>query len=1036
MIGSDLPALAIRRPLLVLVINLLIALAGLAAIFGIEVRELPDIDRPIVSVRGEFPGASPETVDTEVTSLVEGAVARVAGVKEIRSSSEENNFRMRAVFSPNADLDSAANDVREAVSRVERRLPEDVEQLTVIKADADAQAIIRLAASSETLSEADLTRIVENDIIPALISIDGVATVNLFGDRKQILRVVIDPLRLVSFGLSVSDVADVLRNAPFDLPAGSFRSQDQELIVRADAAAVTATQIAGLTIRDSIKIGDVAEVYFGAEDAESYIREAGRRVVGLGIVRQAKSNTINISAGVAKVVARLNTRFDDIEIVTIADDAIFIRGSVREVIITLSIAVAIVIATIWLFMGSLRATLIPTVAIPVALVGTVSAIWLLGFSINLLTLLALVLATGLIVDDSIVVLENIQRRKGQGLASRAAAVLGTRQVFFAVIATTVTLISVFVPISFLPSTAGRLFQEFGFVLAIAVGISSFVALSLVPALAARLPDRPAGQFVPIGWLGRALAALYGRTLGWVLNAPLVAATIALVFASFAGALFGVLDEELIPPEDRGVIYVFATGPDGVGLNYSERQADRIEEIMQPFVESGEIARVLTTVGRYDLNRVFVIAPLAPWEQRSRSQHEIMAELRKPMAQIPGVRAFVFSPNSLGLRGRSTSGIRVALIGADYERIFQVATDFARHIDDDLPNLSNPDISYQPTQPQVSVSIDRRRAADLGLPLDDIAATLRAMIDGDEIVDLNVDDRSIPILLEGAGGAINDPTDLVNLYVRSTTGALVPLSSIATVTEKGVAAELDRHRQHRAVEVDANLAPGYPLRSAVEDLKGLAAKVLPPDVEMILLGEALALEETSREVALTFAIALLVVFLVLTAQFESFMSAAVIMTTVPFGLAAAVMAMFLTGTSINIYSQIGLVMLIGIMAKNGILVVEFADQLRDRGFGVREAIETSAKVRLRPIVMTMISTVLGGLPLILSGGPGGEARAAIGWVVFGGLGLAALFTLYLTPLAYLGLARFVRPRSHHGGRLARELEDAESIPDQASIRPAE
>ena len=448
--------------------------------------------------------------------------------------------------------------------------------------------------------------------------------------------------------------------------------------------------------------------------------------------------------------------------------------------------------------------------------------------------------------------------------------------------------------------------------------------------------------------------------------------------------------------------------------------------------------MLTTVGRWDLNRVFAVAPLAPWDGRARSQQEIMRELRRSMSQIPGARVRVSSPNSLGLRASSATGVEVALLGTDYERIFEAAQAFARGIEDELPNLSDPDISYQPTQPQLSVRLDRRRASDLGLPLDDIAATLRAMIDGDEIADLNVDDQAIPILLEAEGGAINDPTDLVNLHVRSTAGALVPLSSVATITEEGVAAELDRHRhrQHRAVEVDAHTAIGYPLRDAVEDLKGLAERLLPPDVEMILLGEAEALEETSREVALTYAVALVVVFLVLTAQFESFMSAAVIMATVPFGLAAAVLAMFLTGTSINIYSQIGLVMLIGIMAKNGILVVEFADQLRDRGLAVREAIETAARVRLRPIVMTMISTVLGGLPLILSGGPGGEARAAIGWVVFGGLGLAALFTLYLTPVAYLALARFVKPRAAEGARLERELRDAASVPDRAGVRAAE
>lgn len=1033
--GGDLPSLAIRRPLLIVVLNLLIALAGLAAIFGIEVRELPDVDRPIVTVRGDFPGASPETMDTEVTSIVEGAVARVSGVKSIRSSSEENNFRIRVEFSPGADLDSAASDVREAVSRVERELPDRVEQLTVVKADADSEPVVRLAAYSDTLSAEELTRVVEKDIVPELISVDGVADVNLFGDRQRLLRVVVDPLRLTAYGLSVTDVADVLEKAPFDVPAGSFRSDDQELIVRADATAVTAEEIASLTIRGTVKIRDVAHVRFGPEDAESYVRLDGRPVIGLGIVRQARSNTVSISDGVIEAVESLNTRFEDVHLVVTADDAVFIRGSVREVLITLAIAVVIVIGTIWLFIGSLRATLVPTVAIPIALIGTVSAIWLLGFSINLLTLLAMVLATGMIVDDSIVVLENIQRRKAQGLGSRAAAVLGTRQVFFAVVATTAALISVFVPISFLPSTAGRLFREFGFVLAFAVGISSFVALSLVPVLAARLPDRPIRHFAPLAAFGGRLARAYDRSLSAALDAPLVALAVALAFAGLAWLTFQTLDEELLPPEDRGLIYVSATGPDGVGLSYSARQADRIEAILQPFVDRGEIASVLTIVGRWDLNRVSVIAPLTPWSDRTTSQQDILAALRGPLSEIPGARVVAYGTNSLNLWSVG-GGIDVALLGSDYTRLFQVAKDFARGIEDELPNLTNPDISYQPTQPQLSVRIDRQRAADLGLPLDDLSATLRAMVDGDEIADLNVADEAVPIHLEAAGGAIDDPSDLTNLYVRSDSGALVPLSSVATIAEEGVAAELDRHRQRRAIEVDSDMAPGYPLRSAVDDLQGLAGRVLPSDIDMILMGEAEALDETSRQVAMTYVIALVVVFLVLTAQFESLTSAAVVMTTVPFGIAAAVMALFVTGTSVNIYSQIGLVMLIGLMAKNGILVVEFADQLRDRGFSVRDAVATAARVRLRPIVMTMISTVMGGLPLILSGGPGAEARAAIGWVVFGGLGLAAIFTLYLTPVAYLGLARFVRPRAAEGTRLETELSDAEKIADSAVERPAE
>jgi hypothetical protein len=426
---NDLPSLSIRRPVLVLVLNLLVLLAGVAAILAVETRELPDVDRPIVSVRAEYPGASPETMDAEVISVIEGAVARVSGIQNIRSASEENAGRMRIEFRPGMDLDSAASDVREAVNRITRELPDRLERVIVVKADDDSEAIVNIAVRSDVLIEEELTRIVDKDIIPELISIEGVADVRPFGNRKRMLRVVVDPLRLTSYGLSVSDVATTLRLVPFDVPAGSFRSEDQELIVRADASVVSASQISDIIIRDSIRIGDIANVYFGPEDAQSYTRLNGQSVIGLGVIRQAKANTVQISDGVHAAVDRINARVNNLELVITDDQAVFIRSSIGEVLITLSITIAIVIATIWVFMGSLRATLVPSVAIPVALVGTVAAIWLAGFSINILTLLALVLATGLVVDDAIVVLENIQRRRAQGLGARAAAVLGTRQVF-------------------------------------------------------------------------------------------------------------------------------------------------------------------------------------------------------------------------------------------------------------------------------------------------------------------------------------------------------------------------------------------------------------------------------------------------------------------------------------------------------------------------------------------------------------------------------------------------------------------------------
>ncbi|MGB5720463.1 MAG: efflux RND transporter permease subunit [Woeseiaceae bacterium] len=1021
---NDLPSISVRRPVLVLVANLLIVLAGIAALLAVEIRELPDVDRPVVTVRASFPGASPETMDTEVVSLLEGAVARVSGIQNLRSASEENSGRIYIEFRPGVDLDSAAADVREAVSRVSRRLPERVEQVVVVKADDDAEAVVNIAVSSDTLQMEALTHVVEQELVPIFISIDGVADVQVSGARQRMLRVAIDPLRLTSYGLSVTEVAAALRQAPFDVPAGSFRSVDQQLIVRADATVVDASEIADIVIRGSVRIGDVANVFFGPEDTESMTRLDGKPVLGMGVIRQARSNTIEISTAVNAAVDRINERFDDLELVVTDDQAMFIRSSVSQVLITLGLSIAIVIATIWVFMGSFRATLVPTIAIPVALIGTVAAIWLFGFSINILTLLALVLATGLVVDDAIVVLENVQRQRAEGMRARAAAVIGTRQVFFAVIATTVVLISVFIPIAFLPSTAGRLFREFGLVLASAVIISSFVALSLVPAAAARLIKSADASRVPafLAAFGDAFANGYRRSLSTLLARPLIPLALALLFAIGAGVAYKSLDRELIPPEDRGLVRIFASGPDGVGLNFMDRQTIKIEEILQPYVDSGEARSIYSTIGRWDPNRSFISLPLVDWSERERSQQEIMEELSEPLAAIPGVRAGVWSGNSLNLRGRG-GGIRIALLGNDYDDIFAASKVYATAIEDRLTDLSRPRISFDPTQPQLSVEIDRRRAADLGVDLPSLAATLRAMIDGDELIDLNIDDEAVPILLESASGKINDPSDLVNLYVGANNGELVPLSSLVTLKEEGVATELNRYKQRRSIEIQIEMADSYPLQTAVDELRALADEVLPENVSLVFLGEAATLEETSREVAFTYIIAILVIFLVLAAQFEGFTSALVVTLIVPFGVAAAIFALLLTGTTLNIYSQIGLVLLIGLMAKNSVLVVEFADQLRDRGLGVREAIEQGAARRLRPVMMTLVSTVLGGLPLILGTGAGAEARHSIGWVVFGGLGISALFTLYLTPVLYLLITRFSKARATETNRLAEELEHA-------------
>ena len=1036
---SDLPALAIKRPTLVVVLNLLIVIAGLAAVFGVEVRELPDVDRPVVTVRAFFDGASPETMDAEVTSVIEGAVARVSGVQTINAASEENNARVRAEFSPGVDLDVAANDIREAVAGIERRLPDGVEDVTVVKADADAYPIIRLALVGERLSQEALTRLAEDDVAAELAAIPGVATVQLFGDRKQVLRVVVRPMRLASYGLSIDDVARVLRSTSLDVPAGSFKSDDQLLLVRADASVWRPADIEGLALRDDVRLGDVARAFYGPAEAESHSLLNGRKVIGLGVIRRAQSNTIAISDAVDAAVERLNRRLDDVEIVKISDDARFIRGSMREVIVSLAIAVVIVIAVIFVFMGALRPTLIPAVAIPIALVGTIAAIWLLGFSINILTLLALVLATGMIVDDAIVVVENIQRQRVDGLKPLAASVIGTRQVFFAVLATTATLISVFLPIAFLPSMAGRLFTEFGFVLAIAVAISSFVALSLCPMLASRLPASPAGSQTagagPLAKMGRRAAAFYRRLLEFTLSARFLVLGGAIVIALSAVAIFPTIDEELLPTEDRGAIIIMMQGPDGVGLDYMDRQSARAEALLAPLRERGEVTNVLSIVGRWDLNRNYIIAPLAPWSERSRSQAEIAAELRGPLKAIPGATARIRTPNSLNLH-RAGGSLEFALTGSNYVDIAAAADDFLAAMHERLPQLENPEIEYQQTQPQLSVTVDRRRAEDLGVPVEGIANTLRAMVGGFEVAELNVNDRSVPVLLESAAGAIDDPSDLNNLFVANASGRLVPLSAFVSLREVGVAAELDRTAQKRAVEIDAPLPPGYAMRQAITDIEALAHDNLPPGIGLRFINEAATLRDTSNQVAITFAIAILVVLLVLAAQFESILSALVIVLTVPFGLAAAVFALKFTGSTINIYSQIGLVMLVGLMAKNGILVVEFADQLRDRGHSVGDAIREAAMTRLRPVMMTMLSTVLGALPLILGGGAGAEARGAIGWVVFGGLGIATVFTLVLIPVIYSLLAPLTRPRAHAGVRLDRELRDVVPPAEMALSKAAE
>jgi len=1045
---NDLPSISVRRPVLAIVMNLLIVVAGISAFLGVEVRELPNTDRPIVTIRYDFPGASPKTIDADVTRLLEGAVARVPGVRSIRSASEEGNGRIRLEFETSIDISNAANDVREAVNGARRRLPDGVENIIVVKADDDDDPIIRLAVSSPRLSRSALTKVIEDQIVPALQRVPGVADVPIFGNREKTLNIVINPTRLTSYRIGINDIARALRSARLDVPAGSMDSAEQKLLVRADASVVKESAVERIVIKGNVRIGNVASVFYAPAEPLSYVRLNGRRVISLGVIRQAKANTIEIADRIYAEVARLNRNLRDVEIVKTSDESIFIRGAISEVLLALMLGVGIVILVMMVFLGSFRLALIPAVTIPVSLIGTLAAIWLMGFSINILTLLALVLATGLVVDDAIVVLENVERKRREGVAPLAAAVLGTRQVFFAVIATTVTLVSVFIPIAFLPGQAGRLFTEFGFTLAIAVVISSFAALSICPMLSSRLAAgqdlksqdnknvlrSPAALLMkPFELFGRGFEAVYARLLGGAMRVPILFVGVCLIGAVMVGTLFLSLKQELVPREDRGTLIITMQGPDGTNLDYTDRQAVLAEKLLVDVVRRRETSTVMSIIGRWDLNRAFIIVPLSPWETR-RSQQEIALSLRPGLAAIPGARSRVRSPNSLRIRG-GHSGLEFAVTGPDYATILAAADKLVGAIERELPRIVSPRLDFQNTQPQLSLKIDRERAADLGIDVEGISTVLKAVVEGSKVTEINVGDQAVPVRIESVAGAVDDTDDLRNLYVSGRNGQMVPLSAIVTVKESGVAAELDRHGQRRAIDVDADLAPGYALKRAVHDLEALAAKTLPPGTGIVFLGQARTLNETSRGLAVTFIVALLVVFLVLAAQFESFLSAVVVMVTVPFGLATAGFALWLTGTSINIYSQIGLVMLVGLMAKNGILIVEFANQLREQGRTVQEAAREAALVRLRPVVMTMLSTTLAAVPLVLSTGAGAEARNAIGWVVFGGLGIAILATLFITPVVFSLLAPYARHRGDRQRTLLSQLRGSRDRQD-TGIQPAE
>jgi multidrug efflux pump len=1028
--------ISVRRPVLAAVASLLIIIFGIAALRDLPVRELPDVDNSVVTVTTTYRGAAPEVIDTDLTETIEGAVASISGIRTITSESRQGRSRVTIEFETGVDIDVAANDVRDAVGRVRGDLPDEADEPQVVKSDADADPVMRLAITSDRMTTAEITDYIDRFIADRIATLDGVANVDIAGDRPFAVRIWIDRRALAARNLTVADVEAALRRANIELPAGEVESFNRQLTVRLnsrlgsieDFRDVVLDRVAGYPVR----LGDVARVEPGVADDTTIVRTNGTEAVGLWVLRQSQSNTLAISNAVrAEIAAMAPTLPEGMQIIVGSDDALFVGASIREVVMALFISLGLVIAVILVFLRSLPATLVPAITIPVSLIGTFLLIGLWGFSLNTLTLLALLLAIGLVVDDAIVVLENIQRRIEDGETPLVASLHGARQVTFAVIATSLTLIAVFVPLSFMPGQVGRLFVEFGWVMAGTVAISTFVALTACPALASKVLRAQTAHTASTTNAPRRpplLQRIYRAMLGRAIAMPLVVLPVALAITAGAALFYRDLPRELAPREDRGVGFVPLTAPQGSTVAHSDMAARQVEKILQPYVDSGEIETVFTFTGWGGRAwRSFVVFRLAPWEKRDRPVSALVGEIAPRMGEVTIARGFPVTPAGLGLRGNSTP-VRVVIGGPDFESVKDWATEFLKRAEG-VEGLVNPEINFEQNLPQLDIRIDRARADDLGISADVIASTLQTMLASREVTTFVSRGREYPVLVQAELSDRRTPTDIENIFVRAGDGeTLVPLGALVTLTENAAAPSLQRFDRLPSIQLSGALAPDAELGSVLAELEAIAAEILPPEAKLGYDGQSRTYKDTSGGLGLVFVLALIIVYLVLAAQFESFVHPVVIMLTVPIGVAGAIYAMAMGGLSLNVYSQIGIILLIGLIAKNGILIVEFANQLRDEGHSVREAVIEASVLRLRPILMTAISTVLGALPLVLASGAGGESRIAVGTVIIAGLSLATLLMLFVIPVLYDLLARFTRPR----GALERALEDEIAAPP----RPAE
>ncbi|MFZ8930327.1 MAG: efflux RND transporter permease subunit [Pseudomonadales bacterium] len=1011
--------LSVRRPVFAAVLSLLLIAFGLLSFDRLPLREYPDINPPIVSVETRYPGASAQVVETKITQLVEDAIAGIEGIRTISSASRDGSSQVTVEFDVQRDIDAAANDVRDRVARTVDRLPEEADPPEIAKADANTQQIMWLSLSSDRLSQLELSDFARRFVQDRLAMVSGVASVRIGGEREYAMRVWLDRQALAARGLTVLDVEAALRRENVELPAGTVESFEREFTVRVERSYSTAEDFAALVLRQGsdgylVRLGDVARVEVGPANDRSELRANGIPTVGLGVSAQAKANVLDTARSVKAELARMSTGLPEgMEIVAGFDASIYIEQAILEVYKTLMVATGLVVLVIYLFLGSFRAMLVPAITVPVSLTAAFIVLWTMGFSVNLLTLLALVLSIGLVVDDAIVVLENVYRRVEAGEPPLLAAYRGARQVGFAVIATTLVLVAVFVPIAFMEGNLGRLFSEFSLAIAGAVCFSSLVALTLVPMAASKLLRPAKARSGPAALVDRAFArfsTIYSGSLGGLIQRPLWVSVFLLAIVGAGWQLFLSLPQEYSPTEDRSSFFVLMNAPEGASFEYTQRYARDMENVLLPLLDQGEAYRVLISTPRFGsgaaVNNSIAIISLENWDQRERSTQQIVGSLFPALSAMPGVRAFPIQPGGLGQRGFSTP-VQFVLGGDTYEDLAQWRDAFLGKASEN-PRLLNLDADYKEVKPQLLIQVDRNRAADLGVSVSEVGRTLETMLGSRRVTTYLDRGEEYDVILQAEDADRRTPGDIENLYVRaSKSGELVPLSSLVTVSEGADAATLNRFNRLRSITISANLAPGYTLGEALTYLRSVAEETLPTEARIDYKGQSRELQESSSSVLVTFALALLVVFLVLAAQFESFIHPLIIMLTVPLAVVGALLGLELSGGSLNIYSQIGIVMMVGLAAKNGILIVEFANQLRDAGASVEEAIREAARLRLRPIVMTSFSTVIGVLPLILGGGAGAESRMAIGVVVFAGVLFSTVLTLGVVPTFYRLLAPYTR-----------------------------